>query len=129
MESRGRPRLDSNLNLMPKTLFIDTNKLPRVKTPQGEATEILNEKLAGAKNVLGTLRWLKSGERFTSENIDRHQLIYLMEGKGRIRLDNKDYDVAKGAGVYLGPSETATIQAADGASLKLFHLVVPHIPK
>jgi len=109
--------------------FINTNELPRVKTPQGEFTEILNAALVGAKNVLGTLRWLNSGERFAPENTDRHQLIYLMEGKGRIRLDNKDYDVAKGAGVYLGPSETATIQAADGASLKLFHLVVPHIPK
>jgi hypothetical protein len=32
-------------------------------------------------------------------------------------------------GVYLGPSETATIQAADGATLKFFHLVVPQIPK
>jgi len=51
-----------------------------------------------------------------------------MEGKGRIKLENKDYDVSKGAGVYLGPSESATIQAADGASMKLFHLVVPKIP-
>jgi hypothetical protein len=109
--------------------FINTNELPRVQTPQGEFTEILNAALVGAKNVLGTLRWLKSGDRFIPEKIDRHQLIYLMEGKGRIRLDNKDYDVAKGAGVYLGPSETATIQAADGASLKLFHLIVPQIPK
>ena len=33
--------------------FIDTNKLPRVKTAQGEATEILNGQLAGAKNVTG----------------------------------------------------------------------------
>jgi quercetin dioxygenase-like cupin family protein len=116
---------------MPATTltFINTNELPRVKTPQGESTEILNAALVGAKNVLGTLRWLKPGERFASENMDRHQLIYLMEGKGRIHLDNKDYDVAKGAGVYLGPSETVTIQAADGASLKLFHLVVPQIPK
>ena len=108
--------------------FIDTNKLPRKKTPQGEATEILNRDLAGAKNVLGTLRWLKSGEQFKAEAADNHQLIYLMEGKGRIHLDSKDYDVAKGAGVYLGPSETATIQAVDGASLKLFHLIVPRIP-
>ena len=109
--------------------FINTNELPRVKTPQGEFTEILNGALVGAKNVLGTLRWLKPGDRFATEKMDRHQLIYLMEGKGRIRLDNKDYDVTKGAGVYLGPSETATIQAADGASLKLFHLIVPQIPK
>ena len=37
--------------------------------------------------------------------------------------------VEKGGGVYLGPSESATIQARDGASVKLFHLVVPRIPK
>jgi len=128
VESRGRPGLDSDLNPMPKTLFIDTNKLPRVKTPQGEATEILNEQLAGAKNVLGTLRWLKSGEKYKTDTSDKHQLLYL-EGKGSIHLENKEHEVSKGMGVYLGPSETATFQAADGASLKIFHLVVPQIPK
>ncbi len=110
------------------TTFIDTGKLPRVKTPQGEVTEILNQDLVGAKNVLGTLRWLKPGEKFTASPAGKHQLIYLMEGTGRINLDAKDYDVSKGAGVYLGPSESATIQA-QGQSLKLFHLVVPQIPK
>jgi hypothetical protein len=109
--------------------FIDTKKLPRIQTAQGEVTEVLNNQLCGAKNVLGALRWLKSGESFEAAATDRHQLIYLMEGSGRIRLENKDYDVAKGAGVYLGPSEGATIQAAPGASLKLFHLVVPQIPR
>jgi len=111
-----------------RTTFIDTNKLPRIKTSQGEVTEILNRDLVGAKNVFGMLRWLKSGEKFKAEVVDQHQLIYLMEGKGSINLDNKDYDVSKGAGVYLGPSETATIQAGNGMSLKLFHLVVPKIP-
>jgi glyoxylate utilization-related uncharacterized protein len=111
------------------TTFIDTNKLPRVKTPQGEATEILNQHLCGAKNVLGTLRWLQSGESFTPPSEDKHQLIYLMDGKGSIRLEGKDYDVSKGAGVYLGPSETATIQATAGGALKVFHLEVPKIPK
>ena len=109
--------------------FIDTNKLPRVKTPEGAVTEVLNNALVGAKNVLGTLRWLESGQSFHTESTDKHQLVYLMEGRGKIRLESKDYDVAKGAGVYLGPSETATIQAADGNSLKLFHLMVPQIPK
>jgi len=110
------------------TTFINTNELPRVKTPQGEATEILNNALVGAKNVLGTLRWLKSGEQFKAEPKNKHQLIYLMEGAGTINLENKDYDVPRGAGVYLGPSETATIKAAQG-ELKLFHLEVPPIPK
>jgi hypothetical protein len=108
--------------------FIDTNQLPRVKTPQGEVTEILNQRLMGAKNVLGTLRWLSPGEKFQAEPLEKHQLIYLMEGQGSIRLDDKDYDVARGAGVYLGPSESATIQAGAGSPLKLFHLMVPRIP-
>lgn len=108
--------------------FIDTNQLPRQKTPQGEVTEVMNRALCGAENVRGSLRWLKSGEQFKAEPSDKHQLIYLMEGHGKINLDQKNYDVRKGAGVYLGPTESATIQAADGGSLKLFHLVVPRIP-
>lgn len=113
---------------MANTIFVDTNKLPRLKTPQGEVTEILNGELVGAKNVHGELRWLTSGEKFQPEVTDKHQLIYLMDGQASIRLDDKDYSVSKGAGVYLGPSETATIQAAAGSSAKLFHLVVPQIP-
>jgi hypothetical protein len=108
--------------------FIDTNKLPHKKTAEGEVTEVLNRDLCGAKNVVAALRWLKSGESFKAEASDKHQLLYLMEGTGSIRLDSKDYEVSKGAGVYLGPSETATIQPAVGASLKLLHLVVPRIP-
>ena len=108
--------------------FIDTNKLARKETAEGEVTEILNRELCGAKNVVAALRWLKSGEKFKAEASDKYQLLYLMDGKGSIRLDEKNYDVSKGAGVYLGPSESATIQPAGGASLKLLHLVVPKIP-
>jgi quercetin dioxygenase-like cupin family protein len=108
--------------------FIDTKSLPRVKTPQGEMTEVLNRELCGAKNVLGMLRWLKPGEQFKAEASDKYQLIYLMEGQGKIQLEGKSYDVSKGAGVYLGPTEGATIQSSGTRPLKLFHLVVPKIP-
>lgn len=111
------------------TTFIDTNKLPRVESPHGEFAEILNGALAGAKNVVGTLRWLDSGEAFQAEPSGKHQLIYLMEGSGVISLADKDYEVSRGSGVYLGPPEGATIRPADGASLKLFHLVVDQIPR
>ncbi len=110
--------------------FIDTNKLPKkASAGQGEVTEVLNEALCNAHNVHGSLRWLNSAETFKPDVVNRHQLIYLMDGRGNIQLNGKDYAVEKGAGIYLGPSETATIQAANGASLKLFHLIVPQIPK
>jgi quercetin dioxygenase-like cupin family protein len=114
---------------MDGTTFIDTNSLPREKGEGGEFAEILNARLAGAKNVLGALRWIEPGNPFHADPADKHQLIYLMEGQGRIRLEGKDYDIRKGAGVYLGPSEGASIEASDGSSVKLFHLVVPRIPK
>ncbi len=107
--------------------FIDTNKLPKqASTGQGEVTEVLNQALCGAKNVHGTLRWLNKADTFKAGGTGKHQLIYLMDGKGRIRLNDRDYDVEKGAGVYLGPTESATIQARDGVPVKLFHLEVPN---
>lgn len=110
--------------------FIDTNKLPKKATSgHGEVVEVLNDALCGARNVLGSLRWLKGAESFTAEAANKHQLIYVMDGKGRIRLDGKDYDIEKGGGIYLGPAETATIRVGADASLKLFHLVVPRLPK
>jgi quercetin dioxygenase-like cupin family protein len=114
---------------MPLT-FIDTNTLAKRATAgHGDVVDILTEGLCGAHNVHGSVRFLKPGESFAPESLDRHQLVYLMDGRGSIRLDAKSYDVERGAGVYLGPRETATIRPADGAVLKLFHLIVPQIPK
>jgi hypothetical protein len=115
---------------MPQTQFIDTSALPRVATPGGgEMVEILSDRLTGAKNVVGTLRYLAGGESFVAAPVERHQLLYLMEGRGRLLLEGTPHDVEKGMGLYLAPAEGATLTAADGASLKLFHLVVPQIPK
>ncbi len=109
--------------------FIDTTKLARKTTSEGAVTAVLNEAICGAKNVEASLHWLSGAQTFKPAANGKHQLIYLMEGSGRIRLNDRDYDVQKGAGVYLGPNETATIQAANGTSMKLFHLVVPQIPQ
>ena len=109
------------------TTYIDTNRCSRVKLPeqQGAVAEIVNRDLCGAENLVGMLRWLGEGERFDAELLkDKHQLIYLMEGQGVITLENKDYPVSRGAGIYLGPCETAGIRQAGTGPLKLFHLVV-----
>lgn len=109
------------------TTTIDTNVIPRTSLgAQGEFAEVLNRELCGAENVVGTLRWLENGQRFDAEALaDTHQLIYLVEGEGTIGLEGTDYDVGKGAGIYLGPNEHASIRQRGDATLKLFHLVVP----
>ncbi len=104
--------------------YIDTNTLPHTKTPEGEDVEVLNNALCGAKNVVGTLRWVKAGEQYDAANDARtNQLIYLMEGEATITLNAKSHDVAKGNGIYLGPSESASIAQRGTAPLKLFQLV------
>jgi len=111
------------------TTFIKTGACARVRTPgQGEAAEVINPALCGARNVLARLRWLGAGDRVEAAPQGRsHELVYLMEGRGVISLNGKDYAVDKGAGVYVGPDEKASITPEAGGSLKLFHLVVPEV--
>jgi len=111
---------------MPNT-YIDTSKLPHTKVPgSGEFVEVLNNALCGAKNVVGSLRWLNAGERYDAIcDAKTNQLLYLMEGEGTITLNGEDHQVAKGNGIYLGPTESAKIAHRGSAPLKLFQLVVP----
>jgi mannose-6-phosphate isomerase-like protein (cupin superfamily) len=110
------------------TTFIDTAACRRTGqgTSQGEVAEIVNKALCGAEDVTAMLRWLGAGERLdAAPRAATHQLIYLMEGDGVITLEGKDYEVARGAGIYLGPDESAAISHAGATPLKLLHLIVP----
>jgi quercetin dioxygenase-like cupin family protein len=110
------------------TTLIRTGERPHVKVPgAGEAADVLSEAICGAQNVRATLRWLRPGDRLDTERrAATHQLVYVMDGRGTITLDGKDYPVGKGAGVYCGPGETAGV-APTGGEMKLFHLVVPEV--
>jgi glyoxylate utilization-related uncharacterized protein len=106
--------------------YIDTNRIPRSTIAgAGEVAEILNSQLAGAKNVVATLHWLNRGDHLDAGEPGFHHLVYLMEGEATIALNGGDHRVGKGAGVYLGPSETARISHAGTSPLKLFHVTVP----
>lgn len=73
------------------TTFIKTGNLPRTRVPgAGEATDVLNEAICGAKNVRATLRWLHAGDRLdATPKASTHQLIYLMDGHGVITLNTR----------------------------------------
>jgi len=108
--------------------YIDTNRIGRTRIAgAGEAAEILNNELAGAKNVVATLHWLDRGDHLDAGEPNVHHLLYLMEGEASIALNGGDHRVGKGAGVYLGPSETARIAHVGASPLKLFHLTVPKL--
>jgi mannose-6-phosphate isomerase-like protein (cupin superfamily) len=110
---------------------IDTNEIPRAALPgSGEFAEVLNNQICGAKNVVATLHWLGSGEHLHARSdSNTHQLLYLMEGEATIVLNSEKHQVAKGAGVYLGPNEQARVEHRGAGPLKLFHLVVPSLPR
>ena len=106
--------------------YIDTTTLPRTKIAgAGEVSEILNGHLAGAKHVVAKLHWLDRDEALDAGEANCHHLVYVMEGEATIDLNGASHRVAKGAGVYLGPSESARIAHAGASPLKLFHLRVP----
>lgn len=108
--------------------YIDSNKLPRTAIAgSGDVAEILNDQLAGAKNVVAKLHWLQRGDHLGAGEPNFHHLVYLMEGEATIALNGAEHRVGKGAGVYLGPAETARISHAGSSSLKLFHLTVPKL--
>ena len=106
--------------------YIDTNSLPHTKVPgSGEYVEVLNNALCGAKNVVGSLRWLHSGEKYEAAcDATTNQLLYLMEGEGTISLNGKDHQVGKGHGLYLGPGQSARLAQRGSSPLKLFQLLV-----
>ena len=108
--------------------YIDTEQCLQTKLPgaQGTVAEIVNRDLCGAKNVIGMLRWLEAGERFDAEPLaGKHQLIYLMDGNGVVSLGTQDYELTKGAGIYLRPRESGGVRQTGLLPLKLLHLIVP----
>jgi glyoxylate utilization-related uncharacterized protein len=107
------------------TTIIHTNAVPFKAASAGLEAEILNRELCGATYSHGTLRLLQAGENFeTASDRPMHQLIYFLEGDGIITVDAARYDVSKGGGAYLAPSETAKIEQAGPVPLKFFHLTV-----
>lgn len=109
-------------------IYIDTSQCERRHLPdaQGAVAEVMNRSLCQAENGVAMLRWLEEGDRLRAQAQEStHQLIYLMKGAGIIELEGKDYEVAQGGGIYLGPGEAASIRPGGPHSLKLFHLVVP----
>ena len=61
--------------------YIDTNTLPHTKVPaRGEYVEVLNNALCGAKNVVGSLRWLSLVTSTTRRPTRKHKSAGVPDG-------------------------------------------------
>ena len=106
--------------------FIDTGACERKNLGKGlgEAAEVVSKEICGAEQMSAHLRWLGTGDRFEAEALaGSHQILYLMEGTGSAILEGTEYDVGPGAGLYLGPGESAGLRATGEGTLKVFHLI------
>ncbi|MCW9033710.1 MAG: AraC family ligand binding domain-containing protein [Rhodospirillales bacterium] len=107
---------------------IKTTDCPRKRLGIGEGlvANVLEEGACGARNIIAKLRWLKDDDRFDLVPLPgTHQLVYFKNGEGAITLEGKTYNVSKGAGIYLAPTETAYFEARGDGILEFFHLIVP----
>ncbi len=107
---------------------IRTADCPRKRLGIGEGlvASIVEEGACGTRNMMAKLRYLKDDDRFDIVPLPgTHQLVYFMDGEGAITLEGKTYNVTKGAGIYLGPTETAYFEPRGEGILEFFHMIVP----
>jgi hypothetical protein len=105
--------------------FIDTNKISHAKLPgSGEFAEILNDRLCGAKNVVGSLRWLNPGEKLdVRSDKNTHQLVYLMQGEATITLGNRGNQACRHGSIEtfsLGCAAPAELSSSSYRCSKVF---------
>jgi mannose-6-phosphate isomerase-like protein (cupin superfamily) len=111
------------------------DKLPKLVSvvPGRERTFFVNKELTQIDDMLaGIMHYVKGGSSPYHLHKNCEHFYFIMQGHGTVESEEGARDVgpevSNGAGIYLGPSESATIQPSAGASLKLLHLVVPKIP-
>ena len=126
-EEPRNARLSQEEQLVSFIVFPGSRLSPIANNPRPTLRRLFAD-LSNTSNVGTMIDIMASGTSFARLN-DAAELIYVMDGEATISLEQKEYAVKKGAGVYLGPQETATITAPAGSRAKLFHLVVPQIPR
>jgi mannose-6-phosphate isomerase-like protein (cupin superfamily) len=107
---------------------IDVERKNRTSTPEGHTRTILGPSDEGTR-VQVALREVDPGKTCTIGPGDRTQVVYILEGKDATVTHTKggstaEHSTGRRSGVYLEPSETATITASS-TPLTLLMVTVP----
>ena len=109
--------------------IINSNTAESRRVESGTETTLCSPGLCGSKNLTVYKRTIFAGRQFNLQAVNDYHLVYVMRSsaKGFVHFKNETHDAEEGAGVLLGPSETARFQASE-SNLELLHMVAPKPP-
>ena len=112
---------------------IDIANKPKVRVPEGHVRKVLDTSEEGTR-VHVAIKEIDQGNTYRVSRSDRTQVAYVLEGKNaRIAHTNASGTVEhigqRRSGIYLEPSEEATVTASDGPLTLLLVTVPKHTGK
>ena len=112
---------------------IDVADKPKVRVPEGHVQNVLDSSKDGTR-VHVAIRDIGEGQTCRVARSDRTQVLYILEGRDA-SLTHTTADVAaehigqRRSGIYLEPSEEATVTASNGPLVVLLVTVPKHVGK
>jgi len=112
---------------------IDVADKPKVRVPEGHVQNVLDSSKDGTR-VHVAIREIDEGQTYRVARSDRTQVLYILEGRDA-SLTHTTADVAaehigqRRSGIYLEPSEEATVTASNGPLVVLLVTVPKHVGK
>lgn len=68
----------------------------------GSAIDLVNPEKTGSKGISLATIYLEPGKKSTPHRHERtEEVYYFLEGRGRVVVDNRSYDVTPGVAVYI----------------------------
>ena len=113
--------------------LIDIEAKPRKRVPEGHVTEVLEPREDGTR-VRVAIQTVDPGKTYRIAPSNRTQVVYILEGQGA-KVTRTDADGSaehiglKRSGIYLEPSEEASIEASDSPLILLLVTVPKHSGK
>src|SRR2546425_8899326 len=109
--------------------IVDSTTAEARRVESGTEVTLCSPGFCGSKNLTVYKRTIFAGRRLDVLAANEYHLVYVIATptKGIIRFNNHLHDAEEGAGVLLGPSESARFEAP-GSNLELLHMIVPKPP-
>ena len=109
--------------------IVNSNTAEARRVESGTEVTLCSPGYCGSRNLTVYKRTIFAGRRLDVPAANDYHLVYVIASptKGIIRFNNQLHDAEEGAGVLLGPSESARFEAP-GSNLELLHMIVPNPP-